>query len=255
MLVVTVALGVVRDVAGAEREAFRVGYVTEDGAQHQVLLEDAWAVRFEAVAPARRFHARKGQRHLPGLWWSATVEGHVGYESWLERDHVMWLDFDPAVVGIASQPFWLSWTAADGKGVAHAPDFFARRADGSAVVVDCRPVERRPARDVAKFEATRRACALLGWEYRLVGAPDPIATANLRWLGGYRHRRHNLPGLAAALRAAFAEPAPLMSGAEAVGDPIAVLPVLFHLLWCHELVADLSVPLHPAAPVATSAVA
>ena len=36
-----------------------------------------------------------------------------------------------------------------------------------------------------------------------------------------------------------------MAGAEAAGDPIAVLPVLFHLLWRHELAADLSVPLYP----------
>jgi len=158
------------------------------------------------------------------------------------------------VTGIASQPFWLSWTGADGKDVVHAPDFFARRADGSAVVVDCRPAERRPARDLAKFEATGRACGLVGWEYWLAGAPDPIVTANLRWLAGYRHPRHGLPERAAALRAAFAAPAPLMAGAEAVGDPIAVLPVLFHLLWRHELVTDLSVPLHPCAAV-TRAVA
>ncbi|HEU4544060.1 MAG TPA: hypothetical protein VFR23_23220 [Jiangellaceae bacterium] len=36
-----------------------------------------------------------------GRWWSATDGGHVGYESRLERDHVMLLDFDPTVVGIA----------------------------------------------------------------------------------------------------------------------------------------------------------
>ena len=91
---------------------------------------------------------------------------HVGFESWLERDHVLHLDFDPSVVGIASHPFWLHWTAEAGKPVAHAPDFFARRRDGSAVAVDCRPVERRRPRDVAKFEVTARACALAGWEYR-----------------------------------------------------------------------------------------
>ena len=34
-----------------------------------------------------------------------------------------------------------------------------------------------------------------------------------------------------------------MSGAEQVGDPIAVLPVLYHLMWRHELVADLSLVL------------
>ena len=106
----------------------------------------------------------------------------------------MWLDWDPAVTGIAPRPFCLSWTGPDGKDVAHAPDFFTRRADGSAVVVECRPAERRPPGDLAKFEATRRACELARWEYRLAGAPDPIATANLRWLAGYRHPRHRLPG-------------------------------------------------------------
>jgi hypothetical protein len=78
--------------------------------QHRVRLVDAWGVRFEAAAPARRFNPRKGQRHLSGRWWSATDGAHVDYESWLERDHVMALDFDVSVVAIASRPFWLSWT-------------------------------------------------------------------------------------------------------------------------------------------------
>ena len=38
----------------------------------------------------------------------------------------------------------------------------------------------------------------------------------------------------------FAEPVPLMAGAAAAGDPIAVLPALFHLMWRHELTADLA---------------
>ena len=80
----------------------------------------------------------------------------------MERDNVLALDFDPTVVGIASQPFWLSWRDEAGKLISHAPDFFARRADGTSVVVDCRPVERREPRDAAKFEATERACAI-GW--------------------------------------------------------------------------------------------
>ena len=71
----------------------------------------------------------RGQRHLSGLWWSATTGGHVGFESWLERDQVLHLDFDPSVVGIASQPFWLHWTDEAGKPASHAPDFFARRRD------------------------------------------------------------------------------------------------------------------------------
>jgi hypothetical protein len=39
----------------------------------------------EAFRPVRRFAARKGHRHLSGLWWSSTAGGHVRFESWLER--------------------------------------------------------------------------------------------------------------------------------------------------------------------------
>ena len=55
-----------------------------------------------------------------------------------------------------------------GKTRSHAPDYFARRADGSAVVVDCRPVERIKPQDAATFDATRRGLraarlASTGW--------------------------------------------------------------------------------------------
>jgi hypothetical protein len=66
-------------------------------------------VPFEDAAPVRAFRWSKGQGNFPGRWWSATTGEHVGYESWLERDHVMLMDFDLAVVGFASQPFWLHW--------------------------------------------------------------------------------------------------------------------------------------------------
>jgi hypothetical protein len=229
---------------------FGVEYLTEDGARHKVPLADVARVRLADASPARRIKARKGQRHLPGRWWSATDGRHVGYESWLERDQVMWLDCDRMVTGIASQPFRLWWAAEEGGVRWHVPDYFAERGGGPALVVDCRPTDRRGPRDLAAFAATRRACALTGWEYQLVGAPDPVGTANLRWLSGYRHPRYGIPGVAGALRAAFAAPVPLMDGAEAAGDPVTVLPVLYHLLWRQELTADLSVPLHPAAPVA-----
>ena len=134
------------------------------------------------------------------------------------------------MTGIASQPFRLRWAAEEGETRSHVPDYFAERAGGPALVVDCRPADRRGPRDLAAFEATRRACAIAGWEYRLAGAPDPAVTANLRWLSGYRHPRYGVPQLAAALRAAFAAPVPLMDGAEAAGDPVAVLPVLYHLM-------------------------
>lgn len=145
--------GVVRPV-----DDFEFAYVTADGVEVRQELTEAWAAPRETGRPVRRFRPYKGQKHLPGDWWSATDGRLVGFESWLERDHLMLLDFDSAVVGIASQPFWLFWVTAEGKARSHAPDYFARRRDGSGVVVDCRPVGLRKPRDVVAFEATRLAC-------------------------------------------------------------------------------------------------
>ena len=241
--------------AAVEADEVEVEWVDADGERQQCPLGEAGGVRFEDGHAVRRFVPRKGQRHLSGRWWCATTGDHVGFESWLERDHVMLLDFDPAVVGIVSQPFWLSWPSRQVSGVSrtrHAPDYFARRADGTGLVVDCRPVERREPADVAKFEATRVACDRLGWEYRLVGAVGPVLVANVRWLSGYRHPRHDVGDVAARLGEVFSKPVSLMAGAEAAGDPIRVLPVLFHLLWRHRLVADLTVPLNQASVVVSA---
>ncbi|MEU7004191.1 TnsA-like heteromeric transposase endonuclease subunit [Nonomuraea sp. NPDC046570] len=149
------------------------------------------------------------------------------------------------MVGIAAQPFWLFWTSERGKGISHAPDYFARLADGGGgLVLDCRPLERIRPRDAMKFAATESACEMVGWDYRVVGAADAIKVANVRWLAT-AIPRHRLPGVASALREPFCEPTGLMAGAEKVGDPIAVLPVLFDLLWRHDLERDLAAPLHP----------
>ncbi|MEY9489180.1 hypothetical protein RKD26_004974 [Streptomyces calvus] len=67
--------------------------------------------------------------------------------------------------------------------------------------------------------------------------------ANVRWLAGYRHPRHRVAAVVDRLLDVFAHETPLRVGVERVGDPIAVLPVLFHLLWSGRLVTDLSVVL------------
>lgn len=203
-------------------------------------LEVMWPVRFEDGLPVRELPSFKGQRNFTGWYWSATRSAHVGYESWLERDHVMRLDFDSQVTAVVSQPFRLSWRGpGDGRRVRHTPDYFVRRSDGSGLVVDVRPDERIPEEDAAKFAATAAACARVGWDFERVGELDPVYGANLRWLAGYRHPRVLRSIDADALLKVFAQERGLLDGARAVGDPIAVLPVLYHLLWRQDLVTDL----------------
>ena len=206
-------------------------------------LESVAGIAFEDALPAREFLSYRGQRHFPGLWWLATTGRHVGYESWLERDNLILLDFDRLVTGVSSQPFTLTWSGA-GRAVSHTPDYFARLADGSAVVVDVRPAARVRSRDRAKFEATAAACGRVGnWSFRLVHELEPVLAANVRWLSGYRHPRHRDQALGLLLRQAFAEGAGLLDGVSQVADPIRGLPALFHLLWRGDLAADLRIPL------------
>jgi hypothetical protein len=219
-------------------EEFEVAFVIDDQEIRQDLSEAA-GVRFEDVSPVRRFPSYAGQRNYPGLYYAAKMDRHVAFEPWLERDQAMALDFDPAIEAFAPQPFWLFWPAPD-RVRSHAPDFFARAADGSGVVIDCRPENRIKPRDAAAFAATERACALADWSFRLITGHDQTWMNNIRWLAGYRHRRHLLEPAASDLLAAFSQPLALGDGAALAGDPIAVLPVLFHLMWSGRLSADLS---------------
>lgn len=219
---------------------FELVFVGEGGAEQRRPLADCWDVRFERGRPVREFGWSKGQRHNPGWWWSATTGQHVGYESWLERDVVMLLDFDPQVVGIVSQPFWLHWHD-EHRRRRHCPDYFARRWDGTVMVIDVRADDCIEPKDAEAFAAMEDACARAGWRFRRLGAADVVVTANVRWLSRYRHPRcAGADGIAELLIAAFDQPAALWDGAAAVGDRLAVLPVLFHLLWRHDLTADLT---------------
>jgi hypothetical protein len=157
---------------------------------------------------------------------------------------MMSFDFSPRVRAFAAQPFWLLWPSG-GRVRRHAPDIFVRLAGGGGVVVDIRADDKIKPEDAEAFEVTAAACESVGWGYRRVGVPDPVLAANVRWLAGYRHPQCLRGDYRAGLLDAFAPSAPLLDGALAVGDRIAVLPSLFHLMWTGALEADLaSAPLN-----------
>src|SRR5215211_1135296 len=171
----------------ATAPSFEVVFIDETGTQRREPLSACWDVPFERAKPSRSFPSFKGQKNFPGLWWSATMGEHVGYESWVERDVAMLLDFDPEIVGFSAQPFWLLWSGEEGERK-HAPDFFARRTDGTGVVIDVRPDDRvdpeaargvrggrqRVQRSRLGVSTHRRAtCRLDGQRALACGLPEP----------------------------------------------------------------------------------
>ncbi|WP_245599208.1 TnsA-like heteromeric transposase endonuclease subunit [Embleya scabrispora] len=233
----------VAEVAGVEAEfADAVGCVAQ-----RSWVEAAGSTRFEELSPVSAFPVVPGRRWGPGWWWSATTGGHVVHGSAAMRDRLMVLDRDPRVVGLAGRPVRLLWRdAVDGRTRSWVPQVFARYADGTALLADC------PSRAGAGGERALRAaavvtaaCDAVGWSYRRLGPLDAVLAANLRWLAGYRHPRYQgPPELRALLGRAFAAPRPLAEGAVSVGDPLRVLPAVYHALWSGRLGADLGRPLH-----------
>jgi hypothetical protein len=65
---------------------------------------------------------------------------------------------------------------------------------------------------------------------------------NMRWLAGYRHERTLNRTIAADLCVAATGTQRISLGALAsqVDEPIVVLPPIFHMLWSHQLDADLA---------------
>jgi hypothetical protein len=207
-----------------------------------VSVEEMSSIAFESVASYRRVRSYRRQRNFCGEWWMATTNRHVTFESWCERDHLVALDFDPEIVDTAAQPFGFAFTDENGAEREHVPDFFCRTATGAGVVVDVRPEKLIGSVDQRKFDATARLCHKIGWTYRRVGELPIVWIANVRWLAGYRHPRVYDATAADAVRGVLhRSPATALGAlANTVGNPVAVLPTIFHLLWSKELVADLS---------------
>lgn len=73
---------------------FEALFVTEAGVELRV----PWRRLPDSVddlgRPVRSFPSYRGQRGFPGWYWASTLGRLVGFESWVERDHLVALDFD-----------------------------------------------------------------------------------------------------------------------------------------------------------------
>ncbi|GAA5513115.1 hypothetical protein Dcar01_01841 [Deinococcus carri] len=203
-----------------------------------------------SLAPWRESQNYPGQRHLTGLAYLARSGQHVPFESRLEQFALTRLDHDPATVRVAAQPFLLTWEV-EGKVVGHVPDFLVERRRQGPLVLDIKPKAFVDRPDTAcAFAATREACDRLSWNYAVWTEPSRPFLHNLRWLSAH-HRPPFEHEVYAPLLRALLQDSPRTIG-ELVGalDPeCLVRPVLFHLMWRREVLADLEVLLDDFTPV------
>ena len=136
------------------------------------------------LKPARR--ALTGRVSLSG-------GGNAAYESSLERDWLMSLDFDWRVKRIQEQPYTLIYVH-EGKTSRYTPDILAEFDDGATqwtVVYEVKPHEELRAKWTSlrpRFKAAVRDCRIKGWQFRIATERDirtPYVT-NIKFLRRYR---------------------------------------------------------------------
>ena len=192
--------------------------------------------------PVRGPGVFRGQRHMPGRWFSTTAGRFLEYESLLERDWMLLLDFDGEVEWICEQPLRLRYRK-DGALATHVPDLLVWRA-GRCELCDVKSEERLDHPDFqAQVQATGMACAEAGLGYRVLSEPVRQLLVNVRWLAGFREPPSDSDGerlrMLSALRGGACTIAELLAGAH---ERALARPVLMHMLWRKEALIDLAIP-------------
>ena len=238
VLCVTSAVGREFVVTGPFEAGVRVG-----GEEVRGGLADLSFEVLRRCAPVRSPGVYQRQRHMPGRWFSTTAGRFLEYESLLERDWMLLLDFDREIEWICEQPLRLRYRM-DDEPASHVPDLLVWRA-GRPELCDVKSLERlEDSLFQAQVKATGQACAEAGIGYRVLAEPERQLLVNVRWLAGFRERPTELDGERTRMLAVLA------SGGSTIGElvalarePMLARPVLMNMLWAGEALADLSEPL------------
>ena len=235
----------------------RVRYRRADGEFAETTLDRVVPADVVAGLPVREFRWYKGRQHYSGWYWSATMNGQVVYESRLELARIMLADFDPAVTGLAAQPFLLAGPDG-GRDRRHVPDLLLAGGDGAVTVVDVKAASRLrgPAGPGAVLVDARRSAASRGWGFEAWSGADRRLLDNVRFLAGYRRGLVIDAGLLPAVLMPRGDRPPIGSVERALAGgtrSALVRPAVLHLLWTGRLRADLRRPLCADTPVRLAA--
>lgn len=220
-----------------------IACIRTDGEETSRPLAEMPLDRLRHCSPVRRPAVYRRQHHMPGRWFSTTAARFLDYESLLERDWMVLMDFDREVSSICEQPLRLHYIR-DGRPASHVPDLLVWRR-GRPELCDVKSVERLgdPGFEV-QVEATQTACAQAGLGYRVLSEPEPQLLANVRWLAGFRAPPADPDGERGQMLSVLSiGPSTIAELMALSSEPALARPVLMHMLWGGEAEADLSRPL------------
>ncbi|MEQ6334727.1 hypothetical protein [Sphingobium sp. MK2] len=196
---------------------------------------------------ARNPAERPGRRSCTGWYQSIKASDGLPYESLLERDALLLLDFDPHVAHFAVQPETFVWTDA-GRRRRYTPDIRLEMADGQIIYRQVKLATRLAADPTlgGRLSAIEAECAARGARHEMWLDTDIRRQPRL---SNARRLRAAVAVLAAenlhAIRTILTLlpfPSPLGVAAAALGGQAVHTNVVLGLVAIGDLVADLDRP-------------
>ena len=220
-----------------------VACVRVGGEEVRGCLSDLPLNLLRGCRPVRSPGVYQRQRHMPGHWFSTTAGCFLEYESLLERDWMLLMDFDREVEWLCEQPLRLRYSK-DGRPASHVPDLLVWRG-GAPELCDVKSTERLEDPEfLAQVHAMELACEEADLGYRVLSEPDRQLLVNVRWLAGFRELPADPDGECARMLSALAAgPCTIFELLSGACEPALARPVLMHLLWAGEALVDVVEPI------------
>ena len=198
--------------------------------------------------PVRRIPPSR--RSITGRLAALKNIGPAHYESALERDFLITLEADPAVVSYEIQSLQLQYRDLTGRARRYTPDVFVVRRGGVRELCEVKyasDIQRLRTEHRERWLAAYRHCQEQGWRFLMITEHHARTARTRNWLFLSGFRVLTFPvGLLNALLAALADGGP-MTVAEWVTradrPQPEVLPALWHLMCSGRVKVNMNEPL------------
>jgi len=211
-------------------------------------------------------HIPKNHRSVTGFVASGINAKQAAFESTLERDFMLLVEFDPDVLSYEEQPVRIDYLLSDGQSRHYTPDILVtyRQTSTSTTLKPPLLAEIKYRRDLfecwrelkPKFRAARRYAKEQGWIFKIVTEVE-IRTPylkNVKFLRQFQRRSINPADANLLLQKVSdlqsTDPESLLSAiCPEVRDRAYLLPALWQLIARRSIGADLDRPLTMQSPI------
>jgi hypothetical protein len=184
----------------------------------------------------------------------------IPFESSLERDFLVLLDFDPTVVDVRGQPIRIDYVDSVGRSRHYTPDFLVEYDEGDVVLYEVKyrsTLREEWALLKPKFRGARKYAKARGWRFSIITDQEIRGTAmlaNARFLRPYRDRprdegiEEHLVRTLAILGEVTPE-ALLVAAYRSLENRMMAVPWLWRLVALNRIHADLRYRLTMSTPI------